>query len=102
MRALMQCMEEPVNAPPDHSVPSSTDIYTTKEPKPADPNRGYFSFLKSFISVDHEGVLQDREGVILVLLDGLGSGELPSLLQEMKRKNDNGVKDVTSKQPDNA
>ena len=52
--------------------------------------------------MDHEGVLQDREGVILVLLDGLGSGELPSLLQEMKRKNDNGVKDVTFKQPDNA
>lgn len=86
MRALMQCMEEPVNAPPDHSVPSSTDIYTTKEPKPEWSG----------------GVLQDREGVILVLLDGLGSGELPSLLQEMKRKNDNGVKDVTFKQPDNA
>ena len=95
-------MEERVNAPPDHSVPSSTDIYTSMFVKTADPNRGYFSFLKSFISVDHEGVLQDREGVILVLLDGLGSGELPSLLQEMKRKNDNGVKDVTFKQPDNA
>ena len=95
MHALMQCMEEPMNAPPDHSLPSSTDIYTTKEQKTADPSQGYFSFLKSFISVDHEGVLRDREGVILILLDGLGSGELPSLLQEMKFKNDNGVKDVS-------
>ena len=37
----------------------------------------------------------DREGIILVLLDGVGSEEVVEILSEMKWKNDNGVKDVS-------
>ena len=83
-----------MNASAEDTGERATDIYSTKVPKPADPNRGYFSFLKSFISVDHESVLLDREGIILVLLDGVGSEEVVEILSEMKWKNDNGVKDV--------
>ena len=85
-----------MNASTDDAGERVTDIHSTKVPKPADPNRGYFSFLKSFISVDHESVLLDREGIILVLLDGVGSEEVVEILSEMKWKNDNGVKDVSA------
>lgn len=90
----MRCADEPSNATDDTNVKCSTDIYTTKEPKPQSPNQGYFSFLRSFISMEHESIVKDREGIIIVSLDGIYDRELIELLSDMKKRNDTGVRDV--------
>ena len=39
----MQCADQPSNATDDSNVKCSTDIYTTKIPKPQPVNQGYLS-----------------------------------------------------------
>lgn len=90
----MRCADEPSNATDDENVKCSTDIYTTKESKPPAPTQGYFSFLRSFISVEHTSIMKEREGIIIVSLDGIYDRELMELLFDMKKRNDVGVRDV--------
>ena len=90
----MQCADQPSNATDDSNVKCSTDIYTTKIPKPQPVNQGYLSFLRSFISVEHESIMKEREGIIIVSLDGFYDREIIELFSEMKKRNDSGVRDV--------
>ena len=91
---ILRCADELSNASDDSSVQCNTDIYTTKEMKQQPANQGYFSFLKSFISVEHDSLMKEREGIIVVCLDGVFEEELVQLFVEMKQRNDRGVRDV--------
>lgn len=59
------------------------------------PSPGYFSFFKSFISVEHDSTCRDREGIVLAIVDELSDYEILDLLIEMKKINDRSVKDVS-------
>ena len=89
MRGILECIQEPMNASSDPLIPSTTDIHSTKIPKPKSVDKSsYFSFFKSFISVEHESLLKDRDGVVLVVLDGVQDTEVVELLIDMKKRND--------------
>ena len=90
----MLCTDEPSNAPLDKNVPSTTDIYTVKPPKPVEVQKSYFSLFRSLISMERDCICKDREGVILAILDGLTDYEMMDLLITLKQINDKGVKDV--------
>ena len=90
----MECSDEPTNASKDPNIVSNSDIFSTKVPKPVQPQHGYFSFFKSFISVERESICKDREGIVLACLDGLSDYEVLDLLIKMKQINDSSVKDV--------
>lgn len=90
----MQCADEPSNATDDKNVKCSTDIYTTKKPKAQPADQSYFSFLRSFISVEHDSIMKEREGIIIVSLDGFYDREVIEVFSEMKKRNDSGVRDV--------
>ena len=92
---ILRCADEASNASDDPAVQCNTDIYTTKEMKQQPVNQGYFSFLKSFISVEHDSIMKEREGIIVVSLDGVFEEEMIQLFVEMKKRNDRGVRDVT-------
>lgn len=77
-------------------APSTTDIYTVKLPKPEEAQKGYFSFLRSFISMERDGVCTDREGIIIAMMDGLTDYEIMDLLIASRKMNDHGVRDVRS------
>ena len=72
----MECSDEPTNASKDPNIVSNSDIFSTKVPKPVQPQQGYFSFFKSFISVERESICKDREGIVLACLDGLSDYEV--------------------------
>ena len=86
---ILSCADEPANASADGTT--NTDIYTTKEKKEeAKGFRGIFSYLIG----DHESTVKEREGIIIVSLDGVFEGELVDVFSDMKVRNDRGVKDV--------
>ena len=82
-----------MNATDDPSLPCNTDIYSTKEKVEKDTS-GYLSFFKSLIRNDHDGNVKEREGLILVLLDGMFESDLEEFLLDVKKRSDTGVKDV--------
>lgn len=89
----MKCTDEPRNATDDPSLPCNTEIYSTKERVEKDTS-GYLSFFKSLIRNDHDGNVKEREGLILVLLDGMFESDLEEFLLDVKKRSDTGVKDV--------
>ena len=88
---ILSCADEPANASADGAA--NTDIYTTKEKKEeAKGFRGIFSYLIG----EHESIMKEREGILIVSLDGVFEGELVDVFSDMKVRNDRGVKDVFS------
>ena len=89
---VMKCTDEPMNATDDPSFPCNTDIYSTK--KIEKDTNGYLSFFKSLMRSNRDGNIKEREGLILVLLDGMCESDLVEFLLDAKKRSDTGVKDV--------
>ena len=92
---LLSCTDVATNGSEDPAVACNNDIYSTKKPKEEPAQPGYFSFFKSFISVEHDSTCRDREGIVLAIVDELSDYEILDLLIEMKKINDRSVKDVS-------
>lgn len=91
---ILRCADEAVNASDALNTVCNTDIYTTKVIKQPEPYQSYFSYLKSFIAGEHESKVKEREGIIILSLDGVYEEELIQVLIDMKKRNDKGVRDV--------
>ena len=55
---------------------------------------GYFSFFKSFLSREPEGNIKEREGLVLVLLDGAYETDIFETMMEMNSRLNRERKDV--------
>ena len=54
----------------------------------------YFSFFKSFLSREPEGNIREREGLVLVLLDGAYETDIFETMMEMNSRLNRERKDV--------
>lgn len=79
--------------PENDSVECRTEIYTTQE-RPVEETGSYFSFFKSFLSREPEGNIKEREGLVLVLLDGAYETDIFETIMEMNSRMNRERKDV--------
>lgn len=79
--------------PENDSVECRTEIYTTQE-RPVEETGSYFSFFKSFLSREPEGNIKEREGLVLVLLDGAYETDIFETMMEMNLRLNKERKDV--------
>ena len=90
---MLKCTDEPMSVPENDSGECRTEIYTTQE-RPVEEVSSYFSYFKSFLRREPEGNIRDREGVVLVLLDGAYETDIIETMIEMDSRMYNNRKDV--------
>ena len=82
-----------MSVPENDSAECKTEIYTTQE-RTVEETTSYFSFFKSFLSREPEGNIKEREGLVLVLLDGASETDIFETMVEMNVRLNRERKDV--------